>query len=195
MATPQTRSTLLLLLTIGLLVSGALATKVELDKRRLASAYAKAQAALAQLEQERAHLAQELTQARQTLEDRTGELAQLQTQLERTEQSASQLRLEQARLQNANVSLADQLTAATQAKRALEAKLSSLKELQAAIRSIKEELWQEHRHAWLRRIEEQRAADQRKLAHGNRGFVVRHGAPTLGSPTRLQVRVHEPQAQ
>lgn len=188
MATPHVRTVVLWVLGVGLLVSGSLATKIELDKRRMAAAFA-------QLEQERDHLSQELALTRQTLEDRTGELAQLQAELEQTEQSVAQLRLEQATLQHANLSLTEQLAAAVQAQHTLEAKLSSLQELKAAIRVVKHQLWQQRWQAWRQRVDVQRATDERKLTRGNRGFVVRNGASTLGSPTRLQVRVHEPQPQ
>ena len=47
--------------------------------------------------------------------------------------------------------------------------------------------------AWRARAEAQRVEDQRRLAEGNRGYVVREGQPTVGGATTLHVRVLEPQ--
>ena len=41
----------------------------------------------------------------------------------------------------------------------------------------------------------QRAEDERRLAAGNRGYLVRDGVTTLRSATKLQVRVLDPQPQ
>jgi len=53
MANEKKRGVFIWLLVAAVVVSGALATKVELDRRRLSAAYTKAQEELAQLEQER----------------------------------------------------------------------------------------------------------------------------------------------
>lgn len=183
---------LLWVLAGGLVASGAVATKIELDKRKLATAYAQVQTALAQVEQERAHLNQELSQARETLEGQTGDLSHLQARFAQAEQELVQLQREHASLRHTNATLTQQLASVSQEKHALEAKLSSLRELKAAIRSVRRQLWHQHLQGWFARIEAQRAADEQALAQGNRGFVVRGGASTLGTTTKLQVRVLDP---
>jgi len=186
---------LLWLLIVAAVVSGVLATKSELDKRRLLSTYAQATSALAQLEQERTHLSKELASARDTMDIQTNDLSHLQAYLAQVEQELGTLRREHSQLLQTNLTLVGQLAAVTQEKQELQAKLASLKELKAAIRAVKQQIWQQRWQAWLARIEAQRTEDQRKLAQGNRGFVVREGVPTLGPVAKLRVRVLEPQTQ
>ena len=192
---PQDGRTLVWLLVAGVVVSGALATKSELDKRRLSSAYAQATSALEQLEQERAHLNKELAEARDTLDIQANDLSHLQTHLAQVEQELGTLRREHSQLLHSNLTLAEQLTAVTKEKQELQAKLSSIKELKAAIRAVKQQIGQQRWQAWLARVEAQRAEDQRKLAQGNHGLVIRDGVSTLGPVVKLRVRVLEPQTQ
>ncbi len=187
-------------LLVGALgISGVVAVRGELNRRRLASAYQQTKAALAQVAQERDRLNQELAGARHTLGDQASQLESLQTQLAQAERDANHLRLEQARLQQANTSLTEQLAATTQANAALEAKLSSIQELKVAIRELQYKHWQAFWHgrwdSWIARVQAQRALDQQQLAQGNRGLLVRNGTSTLGSRRTLQVRVLDPQTQ
>ena len=193
---------ILIILTIGLVVSIVIATKAEHDKRQLGDAYARAQAMLAELEQERATLSHELDQARQVVESQAAdlgvlhnELTGLQARLRDAEQEITRLQTEHLQLEASNTSLRDHLELTTAEKQALEVRLSSIKELKLAIRSVKQKLRRERWESWLAYVHVRREEDQRELARGNRGFVVRDGAPTIGSSSKLQVRVLEPQAQ
>ncbi len=202
MAQQNTSRLIFWVLGLGVLVTAALATKVELDKRRLSIAYRQTQQTLAQIEAERAHLNDELNKARQTLESHgmnmenlQEELDQLQASLQQHEQDIARLRQEQTDLQQTNADLTQQLTLVKQEKGELEAKLSSLKELKLAIRSVRQKLWQQRWQVWLARVKAQQVEDQEALARGNHGYFVRDGVPTIGSVTKLQVRVLEPQTQ
>ncbi|MBI3087840.1 MAG: hypothetical protein HYY91_03020 [Candidatus Omnitrophica bacterium] len=184
----------------GLVVSSALAAKFVFDKRRLATAYEQAKVSLAQLERERTHLSQELAQAKETMTDQAEEIGSLEQELNNlqsrfdlAEQEVWRLQTEQLALREANDGISRRLAAAVQDKQALEARLSSLKELKLAMQAVRRKLRDERWQAWLARIRVQRVHDQQQLANGNRGYVVRNGVPTLGEPTRLQVRVLDPQ--
>lgn len=180
-------------LAVGLAVSAALAAKLAFDKRQLTSAYTQARTEVAQL-------SQEVVQTRQTIDTQTGELAafehelvRIQSLLKVADQEIFRLQQEQAALKDENQTLNERLAAAAAKQQALQARLASLKELRIAIREVKARLRRERWESWLARVQAQRAEDQQRLAKGNRGFVVRNGVPTIGSPTRLQVRVLEPQ--
>lgn len=189
-------------LTASLILSGAVATKFAVDRRRLATAYDQAHTALIQLEQERADLNDELGQAKLSLDSQASELeglqhelGRVQTRLSQAEQEIGRLQYEQASLRQGNVNLIDQLTTVVQEKQALEAKLSSLHELKVAMRSVKQKLHEERWQAWLAHVEARRAEDERRLAQGNRGYVVHEGVSTLGSRSTMQVRVLDPEAK
>ena len=201
MASQQSGRIIVWILTASLVISGALATKFGMDRRRLSLAYDEAHSALILLEEERSQLNQELTQARETLDSQASdlehlqsELGRLQSRLSQAEQEIGRLQYEQAALRQGNVNLIDQLTTVVQEKQSLEAKLSSLEDLKIAMRSVKQKLRDERWQAWLAHVESQRAEDQRELARGNRGYVVYQGQSTLGSTTTLQVRVLDPEA-
>ena len=195
MADDSVRPLVWWLLVGALGITTVVAVRGELNRRRMTSAYQQTKAVLSQVEQERDRLNQELAGARHTLDDQAGQLESLQTQLAQAERDAGHLRLEQARLQQANASLTEQLAAATQA----EAKLSSIQGLKAAIRELQRKRWQAFWHgrwdSWLARAQAQRELDQQKLTQGNRGLLVRNGMSTLGSRTTLHVRVLDPQTQ
>ena len=191
----HTGQTILWVLVVGVLVTGALAVKVQRDNRKLASAYAQIQATLDRVAQERSQLNEELAQARQTLEGQADDLSHLQTRLAQAEQELKRLEGDYAQLRETNTGLSQQLSLAAQEKQALEAKLSSLKELRAAIREVKRKVAQERWEAWLGRIQTQRASDQDRLAQGNRGYLIRDGASTAGSSAKLLIRVLDPQTQ
>ena len=91
-----------------------------------------------------------------------------------------------------NTQLTAQLAAAKAEKAALEAKLSSIKELKLAIRDVRRKLWNERWADYRALAQARREQDQEQLASGNRGFVVKQGRSTLGSSPRLQVHVLEP---
>jgi hypothetical protein len=80
-------------------------------------------------------------------------------------------------------------------KTLLEQKMRSIRELRLAIHAVKQQMWAKRRHEWLAKLEVQRAEDERRLAEGNRGYLVRDGSTTLKSATKLQVRVLDPESQ
>ena len=195
MAPQRTGQLVLWVLVIGLLVTGALAVMAGRDRHRLTTA-------LTQLEAERTQLSEELAAAHQTVESQTtdlahlqAELASLQASLEDAELEVRRLQVEQASLQQANEGLSARLDVAQQENQAIEARLSSLKELKLAIREMKRKLWRQRWQAWLDRVQIARTKEHDQLVQGNRGFVIRNGIPTLGSVTKLQVRVLEPQTE
>jgi len=197
----------ILVLFVALIGVGTFATKAEMNRRQLASAYESAQHSVTSLEQERASLMQELSVARQTMTEQEGDIVRLQTELSGLETSLQQvnqelaaLQVERTQLQEANGQLTGQLVLSAKEKEALLARLSSLKELRAAIKDVKRKLRWEQLQAFLARATRQKEIDQAELAGGNRGLVVRGGVSTLQAPSGLQphstlrVRVLEPEA-
>ena len=202
---------MLLLLAVATGVSIWRTTVTEREKRQVAAAYQQAQQLVEQLHTERSHLNDELLNAREKVEVQAGDLSNLQEELKtvqgRLDQTLAQVSVLQqahAQLQEQNGSLEEQLSSAITEKQQIEAKLSDLRELKLAIRDVRHKIWN-RRLAALRtrleslqdpvRIEALREADQEQLASGNRGYVVREGASTLGSGPRLHVHVLEPQSQ
>ncbi|PIQ83875.1 MAG: hypothetical protein COV75_05295 [Candidatus Omnitrophica bacterium CG11_big_fil_rev_8_21_14_0_20_63_9] len=194
------------LIVFGLLIVAVAslwrATAVEREKHRIAAAYKEAQDLLNQIEQERTHLNTELSGARTTIETQEGsldnlqqELSEVQTRLERTVSELSMLQEQYAKLQTENSSLNSQLSVVSSEKQQLEAKLSDIRELKLAIRDVKRKVWARRWEAWRARAASQREKDQEQLASGNRGYLVRGGAATLGSGPRMHVHVLEPEAR
>lgn len=178
--------------------------KVEQDKREISEAYQQAQQLAAQLSSERDHLSQELTVTQDAVEGRAGEMDHLkqeltgvQEKLDQTVQQLASMQRQHEALRDQHSSLTTQLSSITEEKEQLAAKLSSLKELQVAIRDVKTRLRDERWAAWRAHVETSRRADQEALASGNRGFVTRNGASTLGDggTPRMNVHVLEPQTQ
>lgn len=200
MTKPQGRLLLVALVAI-VVISLWRATSVEQQKRQIAKAYDEAKQVLAQLETDRGRLSEELERAGRTMSAQATDLQALQQELSRVEgemqQTVSELAIlhqEHAQLREQNTSLASQLSSVTTEKQQLEARLSSLKELRLAIRDVKRKVWEDQWATWRARVQAQREEDQRRLASGNRGYLVRDGVTTLGSEVRLRVHVREPQA-
>jgi len=171
------------------------AAVVEHEKRRLAEAHAKIQEAMHELEDERSRLTGQLAEARQTLEERTDDLSRLTLELQQTQRQLASLHREHEELLAHDQSMSSQVDALLTEKQGLEAKLSSVKELRLAIRDLKRKVWQERWAVWRGRLQAHRYADRDLLVVGNRGYVVRDGASTLGESPRVHVHVLEPQAQ
>ena len=199
-----TRTNRVILLVLVVLAVGSFwrAISVEQEKRRIAGSYQQAQEMVQQLEDERAHLNDELVNARQTLEGQAGNITNLQQELQNVQEKLDQTVAELSSLQRdhelvrqQNSSLASQLSSVMTEKQQLEAKLSSLKELRLAIRDVKRQMWNERWAAWRARVDAFKREDQERLASGNHGYIVRQGVPTLGSSQKLQVHVLEPQTQ
>ena len=179
--------------------------KVEQDKRDISAAYQQAQQLAAQLSSERDTLSRELTDTQETVEGQTGEMDHLkqeltgvQDKLDQTVQQLSSMQREHEALREQQTSLTTQLSSVTQEKEQLAAKLSSLKELRVAIRDVKQRLRDERWASWRAHVDSSRQADQEALASGNRGYVTRNGASTLGAKPgtpRMNVHVLEPQTQ
>ena len=198
----RTGRILLLVLTIALVISTIVTIKTEREKRQLGSAYANAQALLADVRHERDSLNDELTKAREIVETQAADLRQLQEELnglqahlKDSEDEITKLQADHLQLETTNTQLNQELALTVEEKRALEAKLSSITELKLAIRSVKQRLRQERWESWLAHVQAEREQDQRDSAYGNRGFLVHEGISTLGSSNKLQVRVLDPQAQ
>lgn len=206
MASRPVGRALLVILFVALVVSWMFTLGIERDRKRLAAANREAEAAVSALEEERVGLALELDQVRQNLEGKDSELQALRTELAGLQSQLADAQHEITRLHEENTLALDsharmheQFAAIFIEKQQLEARLSSIKELKLAIRSVKRRLHEERWQSYLAKIEARRAEDQRQLAQGNRGYVVRNGlstlvaAPTLGN--KLQVRVLEPQTE
>lgn len=184
----EQRRGLLWVLVVATFVTGGLALKLNMDRRKLAEEYAGAQRTLAELDHE-------LDETRGIAQDQATELDRLQGRLTEAQQEVQRLQFEQRGFRQANTNLLQQLASVSEEKTRLEDKLHSIRELRLAIRSVKQQLWATRRQEWLAKLEAQQADDQRKLAAGNRGYLVRNGVTTLRSATKLQVRVLDPQAQ
>ena len=189
-------------LAVVLLASLWRTVAVEREKRRITAAYEQAHRMAQQLGEERAHLSDELVQAKQTIEGQTSdlthfqnELQDLQGRLDKTMTELAALQREHEELRQSNASLTTQLSSVEAEKQQLEQRLASLRELRLAIHEVKRKMWNERLAAWRAHIQAVKAADQERLAAGNRGYLVRNGTPTLGSRTKMQVHVLEPQSQ
>ncbi len=186
--------------------SWVLTLKVERDRKQLTEKYAAAQAALTEAELARKQLSDEVWVNKKLLaeqdEELTGlqaELSSLQTKLADAHQEINRLHTEQVALIDHHQGLTERLAVVTQENQRLEAKLSSIKELKSAIRVVRARLQDEQHQARLAMIQHQRTEDQKRLAQGNRGFVVRNGTSTIVAErklgTKLQVRVLDPQTE
>jgi chromosome segregation ATPase len=174
---------------------------LEAEKRRIATAYDQARQTLSQLQAEREQLSAELGSAQETIEGQTTDLAGLQSELQRVKDELDQSVAELSSLQQSHeqlrqrdASLSSQLGSLMAEKAQLEAKLSSITELRLAIREVTRQIWNERWAAWRARAQALKEEDQRRLAAGNRGYLVREGLPTLGASRRLHVNVLEPQS-
>ncbi|MBI2885419.1 MAG: hypothetical protein HYY15_04520 [Candidatus Omnitrophica bacterium] len=182
------------LLAAGFAISVLAAVKFARDRRQLASAYSQAQASLAELNAQYAA-------AQAVAAGQAEQLTDLHVELARIHSELDALQSEVAVLHAANHSLQQQLALTTQEKDALQAKFASIKELKLALRDVRAKMWRERWQGMLARFQQWRPAarlarhDDVDFGQGNRGFVVREGVPTLGSVTKLQVRVLEPQPQ
>ena len=193
----------IVLIIVAVIVVASLWRTLSLEgqKRHLSASYNQVQQSLTELQMEQAQLSAELDSAKQTIEGQATDLSGLQGELTRVKDALDQnlseltaLQQQHEELRSHDSSLATQLSSVMTEKAQLEAKLSSLKELRLAIREVKREIWSDRWAAWRARADAQREEDQRELAAGNRGFLVREGLPTLGSSRRLHVNVLEPQS-
>ncbi len=188
-------------LLVALAVASWRTFSLEGEKHRLEGSYERARAQLVRLLDEHGLLEEELTGAVdeagivgaevQTLRR---EMARLQKRLDETMVDLTALQAEREALVQENITLAEELEIVTSEKQQLEAKFSSIKELRLALRSVKRKMRDRRWAAWRARVAAQKTKDERLLAEGNRGFIVRDGQATLGVGTKLHVRVLEPQS-
>lgn len=109
------------------------------------------------------------------------ELDKVKIELDNTQKQLNDVNNKLAVTESNNAKLLDE-------KKALESKLHSLKELKEAIRGVKREMWQERYQQILAEKEIQKEIDTKKLAEGNRGFLLKEGKPTYKPVVRIEVR-------
>jgi len=109
------------------------------------------------------------------------ELDKVKTELENTQKQLNEVNKKFAVAEGNNAKL-------TEEKKALEARLHSLKELKQAIRQVKQEMWQERYQQLLAKKEMQKQIDAYKLAKGNRGFLLKDSKPTYKPTVKIEVR-------
>jgi chromosome segregation ATPase len=177
------------------------AVVVEREKQRILAAYAQAQALASQLDSERAQLTVQLADRQAQLEMESAERAKLNDELQRvqgelanTAGELDSLQGQYAQLEGAHIGLTSQFNEVTAEKEELEAKFASLHQLKLAIRSVKRQMRLDRWEARRLRIIALQEADQDTTVAGNRGYVVRNGAPTLGVSSSLRVHVLQPEA-
>jgi chromosome segregation ATPase len=177
-------------------------TTLEGQKRQLTRAYREARQALEVLEGERGRLVEELTQTGSVATTQAIELTDLQralgevrARLEHAQTELVALQQEHELAEATNATLEQRVADLEEEKQQLQTRFSSLDALKLAIRDVRRRLRDERWAAWRERIDAQRDADRLALASGNRGFVLRQGVPTLGTKTRLHVRVLDVQSK
>lgn len=199
----QRRGRIVLAIALILLALSAWRTAfLQRDQQRLGRAYEQAQQTIVSLQGERTRLSDELGKTKQTMDEQTGNIASLEKdldlakgQLEKTLAELTDLQKEQAQLRKTANSIQERLAGVEAEKQQLEVKLSSIKELKLAIREVRRKIWQQRWAAWRARLQTARESDQQVLASDNRGYIIRQGISTLGTKTRLQVRVLDVQSE
>lgn len=200
MATPRQGRLLVAVLAVIVVASLWRTVALQGEKTRISRAYDQAKVDVDQLQGDRDRLTQELAEAKGTVQGQVLEIKELQqelgaieSRLDETVAELAGLQREHESLRQLNVSLNAQLASVTVEKEHLSARLSDLRELRLAIRDVKHRMHEERWAAWRARAQAQRDKDERLLAAGNRGFVVRNGTTTLGVGPRLHIHVREPQ--
>ena len=152
-----------------------------------------------QLEREGARLTFELDTARANLASTASEVARLDQQTQNFGAALGQLAEDVARFQQSYVQVREEreqlmqrVLDLEQERASLATRLSSVEELRLAIRDAIDARKETQRAQRLLLARAQQEADQRRMADGNRGFLIRDGRPTAGRAT-LWIRVHEPE--
>jgi len=109
------------------------------------------------------------------------ELDKVKTELDNTQKQLNEVNHKLAAAQSNNAKLIEE-------KKALEARLHSLRELKQAIGQVKQEMWQERYRQLLAKKEMQKEIDACKLAEGNRGFLLKDSKPTYKPTVKIEVR-------
>lgn len=150
-------------------------------------------------------LRQELVTAKTHLASASGEMAQLDAQVQSLGGDAQRLRqevdlfqLSYNKVQQERAELIQEVLNLEQERLKLVGKLSSLPELQRAIRETIEAKRQARRAEWASFFASGRSprvmTDADISPNDNQGFVVRNGVPTLRRGSSMSIRVLEPQA-
>ena len=187
---------MVVVLALGVTVLGVLRYKrLAEDKARVDALLKATSDTLQQTQDEKAKVAAELdattaelTTATANIDQLHGQLAEAQSHLGQLESQLNTLQAAEVQLQQERTTLTGQVGSLTQQKAALEARLGSLVELRKAIKEVRQRIHAERVQARLAEIDAFRKADQERLKHGNRGFFVRNGVPTV-RPTAYRVRV------
>ena len=193
--TPTTR----VVVTGLVLLSGASvwrSSSLEHQKRRLQRDYGEARQLLSQVEAERAHLHEEFLSTSEAFEGQARILQEAKTELDETAHDLAALRREHDALRTRHASLYSELDALRRDHQQLQARLTSMKSLRLAMTELQQQLRDQRRAVLASRLRETKAADEDRLALGNRGYVMRGGVSTLakGNSVRLHVHVLDPQS-
>ena len=173
---------------------------IEGAKHRLEVSYMQAQQAVSELQQDRDQLTAELEIAKRSVEASNidisrlhSELEIIQSKLDDTVIELSSLQRDHEFLRQTNTSLADQLSSVEDEKQQLEARLGDITQLRLAIRDVKQRMNDERWARWRARVQELKDEDQRRLAAGNRGFMIKNGISMADTAARMHVKVLEPE--
>ena len=204
--TDQTKPTSLLKvgwpLLVGIVSAGICVWILQLQrqKEQLRQTLAERTSVITQLEATHQQLAQELDQTKAAASLTATEIgrlqyqrAQLETELGWLNQNLGELKEAYLRVRDERDALQNRVQVLEQQQAAFEQRLTSIPELRKAIRQTAQaeaKQRREQRRRWLARLRE---ADQHTLRHGNRGYVVRDGHPTLVG-SRLSIRVLSPES-
>ena len=188
-------------LVIAVIASLWRTTSIEGEKHRIEASYLEAQKAVNELQTDRDELTADLDIATRSLEASNidisrlhNELDVIQSKLDDTVIELASLQRDHENLRQTNSSLSDQLSSVTDEKQQLEARLGDIKELRLAIKDVKRRMSDERWAAWRAKAQALRAEDQRRLAAGNRGFMVKNGTSTVDAAARMHVKVLEPES-
>jgi predicted nuclease with TOPRIM domain len=132
------------------------------------------------LKKDKEILKAELESKNNQLELTTGELNSVKQKLALSEDDNSRLMSKKQELDQRIAKLEDDL-------KAIEAKLHSLPELRKFVRQVKVEIHEEKVQEALAHKKIQEEIDIRKLATGNRGFIIKDRVPTYKSSMRIEV--------
>ena len=169
------------------------------ENRALATAVAQRNGIISQLEGEEARRTLELDTARANLAATASEVARLDQQTQNFGAALGQLNEDMERFQQSYVQvrgereqLMQRVLDLEQERASLAKRLSSVEELRLAIREAIDTRKDTQHAQRLLLVRAKQEAGQRRMADGNRGFLIRDGRPTAGRAT-LWIRVHEPE--
>ena len=153
---------------------------------------------LAQLHQKEQGLQQQLTTVKTQFADATTEVARLDVHAQTLNQHMERLTQEIGVVQEASAKLQQERDALMlrvldleQERLSLKRRLASLPELRLAVREAISARKAAQRTERKRLLAARRAAIRRTASHGNRGYLLRSGRPTIGSGT-VWIRVYDP---